>query len=302
MTDCLAEAHTELTSAKESDHGLGSLDVNGVRFASTDDIFDAAHNPEATDTIRRGTDPAITDAVANLKATPWDDRAAAQQELVDAGSTVDKDGYTHITGGRELTSDDHFVSSDDEKLVADAWNDLNFQKSLGFKEFGDELYPTDKEQSIVKKYTGTNWYKTTNDQLRSGDAMTGARQAGVKTLDGLLQRSSLSDSVTVQRAFANDDIAAMARNGSITGKTFTDNGYMSTSITHGTWSDDIIMHLRVPEGTHALPITEMSHWNSEKELLIDRGSSFKITDVAVHPELKQSIELWADLVPTSGTL
>jgi hypothetical protein len=68
------------------------------------------------------------------------------------------------------------------------------------------------------------------------------------------------------------------------GQTFPDEGYFSTSLgNHPVPSfagKEAILHLRVPKGTPALWLEKVSQYDvTERELLLARGSEYKVTRV-----------------------
>ncbi|MEV2911024.1 ADP-ribosyltransferase [Paenibacillus larvae] len=87
-----------------------------------------------------------------------------------------------------------------------------------------------------------------------------------------------------------------------------DQGYLSTTLVSGLSQDTkskspeivlmpIILELNVPKGTHAAYINDLSHKPWEQELLINRGSSYKIHGISIIVESgRERLKIRADLI------
>ena len=73
------------------------------------------------------------------------------------------------------------------------------------------------------------------------------------------------------------------------GKVAVDNGFCSTSISRGaaedfkrTW-DGTMVEITAPKGANAMFMQHVSIYGHEKEVLLQKGSGFKITDIDYNP-------------------
>jgi hypothetical protein len=175
--------------------------------------------------------------------------------------------------GREMAS----------RSEAEAWSETHFRTWQGSL--------TRAEANAVENYTG-NYFIRVNGKLR-GTWKTSFRDVATETnqqirdLDSSLGKASLPEAMTVFRG------ARMDASQFKVGGTFSDKGFMSTSlrpteltnfskpaVTIGGMSTDgksaIAFKLTLPKGARAagLPTNKM-----EMEVLVDRGSTFRITHV-----------------------
>jgi hypothetical protein len=78
------------------------------------------------------------------------------------------------------------------------------------------------------------------------------------------------------------------------GVVYQDHGYSSTSKDPGVWSGSVVMQVRIPEGARVLDLnhTTGSQHASEKEILLNRGSKYRVvSDAQVAGERRIVVEL-----------
>lgn len=70
----------------------------------------------------------------------------------------------------------------------------------------------------------------------------------------------------------------------LVGKTFKDQGFVSCGAAKGSGfsNKDVILNLYCPRGTKMLYVPEISHFENENEMIIQRGYSYKITKAVKH--------------------
>lgn len=157
---------------------------------------------------------------------------------------------------------------------------------------------TNQEQSL--HYYQSQGHETVNRVLR-GEAATERQrndaERTVKNIDQVMQRSRVTENVEVHRGMVVTDPAAHAALSRMQpGAVLREDGYMSTSADPEVikrfgggsgWDNPypgdtpVTMRVRVRAGTRAayMPATRRhSQANSEKELLIDRGATYQVTD------------------------
>lgn len=141
------------------------------------------------------------------------------------------------------------------------------------------------EYAAVRRYTGAD-YQDINDVLRkSGLAHTSQDLRDcINDITNALSTFQLKKSITVYRGAGSaifggqktvDEINAMAK----AGARLKDLGFMSTSASSGAqFSGSYKFIITVPAGTgRGAYVAPLSHFKSENEFLIQRGTSFKIT-------------------------
>ena len=63
------------------------------------------------------------------------------------------------------------------------------------------------------------------------------------------------------------------------GSVVKDHGFTSTSMLKDAWGGDVRYEINIPKGTNCAYVAHMSQHHSEMELLLNRGTSFRITGV-----------------------
>ena len=133
----------------------------------------------------------------------------------------------------------------------------------------------DHVQSIRKYTKDGNYNKRLNADLRSGKPV-GTREDTVKALDAAIAKHSFNKDIGVSAPLASKLTP---------GVVFKDKGYTSTSLDFSIADDfsgfdrgakGLVMRIRVPAGRKAAPINGLSSIPDENEVLLPRGSSYKV--------------------------
>lgn len=129
---------------------------------------------------------------------------------------------------------------------------------------------TASELSAVKSYTSTSYHKINSD-LRKGEPPT----LSVHRLDSAFKKVPPQHAMTVLRSATS--IAMPSKGTDMIGKSFTDLGYVSTTMsTQHVFGGNIKLTIHLPEGHNGMPVNTISHFKGENELLLPRGSNFKV--------------------------
>ena len=136
------------------------------------------------------------------------------------------------------------------------------------------------ERKSIVHYTGTG-YEKINLSLRHGD---GSNQH-VKPIDAALAKSKVPVDVQVYRGTKHHSLTT-AKVGDI----FEDKGYVSTSTSDGAAFSGHKLTMRIPAGSTGGYVNSISQHPGERELLLPRGSRFKIISVTEKPGAFQ----WTD--------
>ncbi|MGW4158454.1 putative T7SS-secreted protein [Streptomyces sp. NPDC004788] len=186
----------------------------------------------------------------------------------------------HQTAAAEL-SDGAVSFPDSNDAIAygrDHWNDYasslpdTTKKSL-FDYSGDHFGGADPRYATYKEMNG---YLRGNSDLGTPDVLR-----NIEEVDKALAGRPLAEDVMVVRGqgMSHYDVDSPT---DLVGRTETEPAYMSTSLGNHPVAafahEGAILHLRVPEGTSALWLEKVSHYGtSERELLLGRGTSYKVT-------------------------
>lgn len=138
------------------------------------------------------------------------------------------------------------------------------------------------EQRSVGMYTGEHYVGING---RPGTGVKGLRnpppdkmyEAHIANIDTAIAKSAAPIDMLVHRGV---DGRVHMQNLKV-GSTFGDNGYSSTSAVEGAsfQHKEVMMHISVPKGHHALSVENHSEVENEKEILLPRGSQFRVTKV-----------------------
>jgi hypothetical protein len=145
------------------------------------------------------------------------------------------------------------------------------------------------EKNVVGKYQSESF--AFNQKLRhpyeeyDNEWGSQATDKEYKALDSALAKSTVHQDTTVYRAISDPD--ALGDLNSLVGKTITDKGYASTSLSKKAaedYGDGIICKINVPKGSHAAYISgvkdkEGQDFTGNRELLLPRDAKYKITKV-----------------------
>lgn len=172
--------------------------------------------------------------------------------------------------------------------------DSAFEKEV--KEWLSKM--SDEERNGVITYTG-GAYKPINEYLRNGLYGTGKdphlediirrATAGLKqyTLEKDIQtyRKSTDDLLSkINVKFKGDIDKFINEVKGFAGTEIRDKGFTSSSTSRSPWDGAVWYEIRVPSGTKAAFVKSISHFSSESEVLLSRGTHFKIVDAYRRPK------------------
>lgn len=146
---------------------------------------------------------------------------------------------------------------------------------------------TKKEKNAVVTYTGSA-YRDMNKYLRGINSSTNYEDEIKAAISGL-NKASIPKDIIVRRGSDFDSLKGLlsASEGSeiianqekYIGMVVKDKGFMSTSPDpYGGFSDAIEYVIKVPKGTNAMYVANISQHSSEQELLLNAGTKFIVED------------------------
>jgi DNA-binding NarL/FixJ family response regulator len=141
------------------------------------------------------------------------------------------------------------------------------------------------ESNAVTEYTASGYHKL-NKALRGIEGKPNTKLT--ELLDAALAKGSVPRDITVTRGLREFNLESLKVGGVI-----TDKGYVSTSIGKGAFGGTQLK-IKVPKGSQALYVADISAYKKEKELLLPRDSQFKVTKITQKGP-KQIIEV--ELLP-----
>ncbi|MEV5607862.1 putative T7SS-secreted protein [Streptomyces sp. NPDC052225] len=245
---------------------------SGMRLAMREGVEGAASGV-ASKGLRYGDDLGKAGAHADdaLQGAPklsmddFDELRTAQKHAVASGELYDgaltfPDQNAAISYGRNV------------------WNDYADSLPEGTKkslfDYSDEKGAPNPAHATYKEMNG---YLRGNTDLGTPDVLR-----NIENTDKALAGTPVPQDITVVRGTGTSHMGAEAPDDLI-GRQFTDDGYMSTSLgdngaVGGFGGSDAILHLRVPEGTPAMWMENVSKFGmGERELLLGRGTTYQVT-------------------------
>ncbi len=145
---------------------------------------------------------------------------------------------------------------------------------------------TVQEKDSLTRYTG-NEYRNINNSLRGLETATPENQTAINNIQAAMNKSQMPKNMILYRG---SDIAELGDIGNLStqdmvGKSFTELAFTSTStsnqVASGTFSGNLQMRIFAKRGTHALDLSELSHYFGEKEILFGAGQQFTITNANI---------------------
>ncbi|MCX4734852.1 ADP-ribosyltransferase [Streptomyces sp. NBC_01363] len=272
-----AAAHGD-DAAHVGDHG-GHVDPHGA-------AGDALHGADdATTAGHHGADgPGGGGAGDGFKYTPH-----VSADDFDDLPTAEK----HAVAAAELT-DGTVPFADNKAAIAygrNHWND-----------YVDNLDPSAKQ--ALRDYTGETFpsYHDMNGYLRGteGYGPSAAVTHDIAEMDRVLSTRAVPDDIMVVRGTGLGHLK-LDSPFDMLGQTYPDKGYTSTSLGNhpvsGFAGKEAILHLRVPKGTPALWLEKVSKFDvEERELLLARGSEFKVTRVFMD---NGQVQVYGEVLPSN---
>ncbi|AIG27266.1 lethal factor domain protein [Brevibacillus laterosporus] len=170
-----------------------------------------------------------------------------------------------------------------------------------YKDYSQKLKP--EQKSAIQLYTTQN-YKTINKGLRENDLPLDKIKE-VRDMSKALAKSPLSEAGTVYRKvgkdalgidittnFKNENVVEKLKN-QLEGSIREEKAFLSTSVAnHFSESFDaktVLVKINIPEGTHAAYIFgDLATYQGESELIIDKGSSYRIDKIDTYEYTKKS--------------
>lgn len=135
------------------------------------------------------------------------------------------------------------------------------------------------EHAKIVNYTG-NGYSSVNNALREmpGHELTPELKAKADTIQKGLLKTHIPENVVITRGFSNYALEAAMKGGqSITGATFHDKGFVSTSVnSEGGFTESIKIRIHMAKGQPGLAVDSISLHPGEHEVLLPHSSNFRI--------------------------
>jgi hypothetical protein len=153
---------------------------------------------------------------------------------------------------------------------------------------------TEDQRYALKVYTSSA-YGPINNALRDGRPVPANLSANVAHMDAALAAHPLQHPLATRRTIGMDAFGIDWKFGAgltddpntLKGRTFHDKGFMSTRGDGKRDGNDpamIALTFEVPAGVGAIDVSHFSNAPAEKEIVLQRGLSYQITDVHVDPD------------------
>jgi hypothetical protein len=208
------------------------------------------------------------------------------------GGTARTVNYKEFTANNQSDGYSKAGVSEQEDLgAAFANKPFSRETSAAMDEAFDEARRRQRIVNSVRSYGGGG-YIAINSRLRSGRVQgSAATESKIKDIDqAFAEVPPLKSAIIVQRGNKSNRFKGVKA-----GDEFQDLGYVSTSVSTREASafkgtSGTLFKITVPKGTKALPIAAVTGEAFEKEIILPRGSKFKITKVTLLPGNQTIIE------------
>ncbi|KKN18321.1 hypothetical protein LCGC14_0956860 [marine sediment metagenome] len=167
----------------------------------------------------------------------------------------------------------------------DGYATYNLSTAHVFDEYYQDWHDNldDTERRGLQNYT-SNTYHEMSDYLRKGEEPWGDTKVQVRALSEALDRSRIPENVMTYRGISEETFEKLMVIGE--GGIYTDKGFISTSINKqfGTGWKLAYIEIKVPKGIRGASIAQESNHSIEAELLLQRGTQFRIESINYDPD------------------
>lgn len=170
-----------------------------------------------------------------------------------------------------LANSKHFVGYEQESAAVQYAEDISAQH---------EAILSPSEISAMQEYTGGS-YHSLNEKLRLGKGglghLTYSQKQHQAEIDKAMAKATIPHDIIVYRGTGSAIDPASLK----PGDTIVDHGNVSTSThTSGSFGGSVQFRIKIPAGSHGVSVYKFSYHASEKEIVLPRGSKFKILRVS----------------------
>lgn len=155
------------------------------------------------------------------------------------------------------------------------------------------MTPTADEITAIKYYTGLGYLRI-NGQLR-GEFQTDRRlDDAIKSLDSVLNKSTMNADTVVFRGFPKWYSDFLRQGGIAVGSVLYDDAFLSTSMSmevsksFAEWPDGLMVKITVRKGSQAMDLSPYSTKPDEKEILLPRGTGLRIVGYDAHTQVLEA--------------
>ncbi|SDI95749.1 ADP-ribosyltransferase exoenzyme [Frankineae bacterium MT45] len=155
-----------------------------------------------------------------------------------------------------------------------------------------------EERNALTFYTHQPPHRLTsvdiNSYLRGLEEPKVGVPTAIERIDSALARSEVTEPIIVSRGMRLEHLEAEP--GELEGDVLTEEGFTSASLGMPAFSfSQAVLHLRLPVGTHAVYIDGISAFGGEREILIRRGISYRVTRAFM--DRNQQWQIYGEVVP-----
>lgn len=131
------------------------------------------------------------------------------------------------------------------------------------------------QAKAISMYSGSS-YQSINNLCRTSSPATVNADKTVQALDSYLNNAELPEDLTLYRK-VDGQYANILKSSLVEGCIFVDKGFISTSVSTGTWSGSLKFVITAKKGTKGAAIGKWSSHKSEQEVLLPRLTKFHVT-------------------------
>lgn len=259
----------------------GGKDLEGVKVSQLSDLNDKPKSEVADANAKSEVADTSSKPSKDTKDTKHTDHKISK-ESKDILKKIAKDGIDKVAT-KETVKKAQSIAKKKKNTTEecrkryeryrDGYENINgFQHNYAMCEYKNNL-----ERNSVYKYTESS--TNINNALRKpSNSDAESTKLCIKRMDGLFKRAKTEEDMFVMRGVANnyaDELCKME-----IGTTYEDKGFTSTTTSLKTATafshSHTVIYIHVPKGSKAISVKDNSSYETEDEILLNRGSKFRV--------------------------
>ena len=214
-------------------------------------------------------------------------------------------------GSNSPFTEDAFSNERKKNAIRHSLDDVSTDE-FDARYFKDDL--SKEELSAVETYTGSN-YRVINNALREESGVSNRHERVIDNLTNAIDRHELEEDTYLKRGVSGLSAFGLANQNwdfrvksedkelkqrdvdeiadKLVGEVFTDDGFMSTDTAPDllpVGDSAVVMNIYAPKGTKAMYVAPISEVPGERETIVQRGTSYRVTGVRLNKNKKSTLK------------
>ncbi len=195
------------------------------------------------------------------------------------------------TPANTASPDDWEAFKKNEKTFKNDWDAYSYHENNNFNRNHWDNDLSANERDGIRNYTGSNYWEM-NSALRENRWQSSYERQNIEWCTAGLDKCSVADDVVLFRGMTGgiddfsiwsgipkSELSKKAVQDSLIGSRITEKGFMSCGVSGSKAWSGIKLEVHVPKGSKGLYVDPISKHSGERELLLQRNSTFEIKEV-----------------------